>query len=127
MESIELMSFGEAELIIENLSLTKLEKFGGRDWKKQHDYLVRLNQQAQINAQSNTTEFVSELCATKKVMEILMHELITCEIWRHHVIPIIIKTKQFNPMSTLPFYTSLYNEAVIGNLFYKKQYINFKN
>jgi len=116
MDSVELLSFGEAEIIVENLNFSKMEKIGDREWKKQHEYLIRLNQQAQINAQSNTTEFVTELCANKKTMKIIIHELLSCELWRQRVIPIIIKTKQFNPISTLPFYNTLYNEAVIVNL-----------
>ena len=114
MEEGDFISFGEAELMVEGLNLTKLEKIGSRDWKKQHEYLTKLNQQAQLNAQDGTTEFISELCSRKKIMKILVYELLSFELWRHKVIPIIIKTKNFNPQSTLPLYTSLYHETVIG-------------
>ena len=114
MEEGDFLSFGEAEIMVEGLSLTKLEKIGSRDWKKQHEYLTKLNQQAQLNAQDGTTEFISELCSRKKIMKTLIYELLSFELWRHRVIPIIIKTKNFNPQSTLPLYTSLYHETVIG-------------
>ena len=129
MEHADFLTFGEAELLVEGLRPTKMEMIGSKgifknnliflnnnlkDWRKQHDYLCRLNQQAQLNAQSGTTEFVGELCSNRATMKTLVVELLTAELWRHQIVPIIVKTK-FMPKSTLPFYTALYNEAVIGN------------
>ena len=45
MDGGDFLSFGEAELMVESLQLTKLERIGGKDWKKQHEYLTKLNQQ----------------------------------------------------------------------------------
>ena len=140
MEEGDFLTFGEAELLIEGLKPTKMETMGSKEWRKQHDYLCRLNQQvgikiglhnakvvvfqiihsfkkstpkkAQLNAQSGTSEFVGELASTKRTMKTLIYELLTSELWRHKIVPFIIKTK-FAPKSTLPFYTALYNEAVI--------------
>jgi len=118
MDAADFLTFGEAELLVEGLQMTKIEAIGSKEWKKQHDYLCRLNQQAQLNAQSGTTEFVSELCsASRQTMKVLAHELLTAELWRHRVVPIILRTKNFTPKSTLPFYTSIYHEAVVLNLF----------
>jgi len=115
MDNADFLTFGEAELLVEGLRPTKMETIGSKEWRKQHDYLCRLNQQAQLNAQSGTTEFVGELCTNRATMKTLMMELLTAELWRHQVVPIIVRTK-FMPKSTLPFYTTLYNEAVIVNL-----------
>ena len=132
MDNADFLTFGEAELLVEGLRPTKMETIGSKGFfffqkcfnnfvffkegRKQHDYLCRLNQQAQLNAQSGTTEFVGELCTNRATMKTLMMELLTAELWRHQVVPIIVRTK-FMPKSTLPFYTTLYNEAVIGNIF----------
>jgi hypothetical protein len=48
--------------------------------------------------------------------KLLVSELLTSEIWRENVIPIMTKTDDFKPISTIPLYLSLYNEAVIGQL-----------
>ena len=40
MDEVDFISFGEAELMVENLNVTPLDKIGGRDWKKQHEYLI---------------------------------------------------------------------------------------
>ena len=47
-----------------------------------------------------------------------MWELINQEIWREKVVPIMSKTSDFSPHSTIPLYISLYNEAVIGKFLF---------
>ena len=48
MEEGDFLTFGEAELLIEGLKPTKMETMGSKEWRKQHDYLCRLNQQARV-------------------------------------------------------------------------------
>ena len=48
MEESDFLTFGEAELLIEGLKPTKMETMGSKEWRKQHDYLCRLNQQATV-------------------------------------------------------------------------------
>lgn len=47
-------------------------------------------------------------------IEVLVAELLTAELWREKVVPTMVRTSDYRPHSTIPFYLSLYNEAVIG-------------
>jgi len=112
----DILGLGECEIILKTLRNVPLDEVGSKAWKRQHEYINRLNQQAQLNAQHTQIDFVSEQFADTGNINILIVELLTCELWREKVVPIIVKTSDFQPHSTIPFYLSLYNEAVILNL-----------
>lgn len=102
--------------MIKTLSEVPLDNVGNKVWKRQHEYVNKLNQQAQINAQMEKSDYISEHFTSFSKAKLLVSELLTSEIWRENVIPIMTKTDDFKPISTIPLYLSLYNEAVIVNL-----------
>lgn len=112
----DILLFGESEIIIKTLRNIPLDEVGSMPWKRQHDYLNKLNQQAQLNAQLATSDFISEQFSESGKIEVLVAELLTAELWREKVVPTMVRTSDYRPHSTIPFYLSLYNEAVIVNM-----------
>ncbi|XP_025060115.1 zinc finger MYND domain-containing protein 10 isoform X4 [Alligator sinensis] len=47
---------------------------------------------------------------------VLIEELISVEIWKHKVFPVLCRLKDFKPKSTFPIYLVLHHEASIINL-----------
>jgi len=111
----DILLFGESEIMVKTLRKFSLEEIGSAAWKRQHEYLNKLNQQSQLNAHQASSDYVSEHLSCDKIRTIVW-ELINQEIWREKIAPIMTKTSDFKPHSTIPFYISLYNEAVIVNL-----------
>ena len=56
----DIVLHGEAEIMVKTLRSISLAEIGSMAWKRQHDYLNKLNQQAQLNAQQSTTDYISE-------------------------------------------------------------------
>jgi len=115
-ENGDIVLHGEAEIMVKTLRHIPLNKIGSKEWKRQHEYLNKLNQQAQLNVHSQVSDYISEAFAVTHEIKTLVKDLLAAELWREKVVPIMIKTKDFLPKSTIPFYLSLYNEAVILNL-----------
>jgi hypothetical protein len=56
----DILLFGESEIMIKTLSEVPLDNVGNKVWKRQHEYVNKLNQQAQINAQMEKSDYISE-------------------------------------------------------------------
>ena len=56
----DILGIGECEIILKTLRNVPLDEVGSAVWKRQHEYINKLNQQAQLNAQHTQIDFVSE-------------------------------------------------------------------
>ncbi len=72
----------EAEYLIEALKPVDIKEYASRQWYNQHETLDRLNIQAHKNAQMSTDEFVMDTFVVKDKIEILIYDLLTCEVWK---------------------------------------------
>uniref|UniRef100_A0A674IXA8 Zinc finger MYND-type containing 10 n=1 Tax=Terrapene triunguis TaxID=2587831 RepID=A0A674IXA8_9SAUR len=57
----------------------------------------------------------STVCSSVQIPT-LIEELISVEIWKHKVFPVLCQLKDFKPKSTFPIYLVLHHEASIVNL-----------
>ena len=54
-ETGDIVLHGEAEIMVKTLRHIPLNKIGSKEWKRQHEYLNKLNQQAQLNVHSQVS------------------------------------------------------------------------
>ncbi|NXU59262.1 ZMY10 protein, partial [Turnix velox] len=115
----------EAEALVRALEGTELRDAGGQGWLRQHEYVEKLNMHAILSASTGQEQLLTELLVTYAKVPVLIGELISVEIWKHKIFPVLCRLKDFKPRSTFPIYMVLQHEASIINLletvfFYKE-------
>ncbi|XP_054833036.1 zinc finger MYND domain-containing protein 10 isoform X4 [Eublepharis macularius] len=114
-EPITVLLPGEAEVLVRELKNFPLRDIGDHGWLRQHEYIQKLNMQALLSASAGHEQFLSELLVNYAKIPTLVEELITVEIWKQKIFPILCKLKDFKPKSTFPIYLVLHHEASIIN------------
>ncbi|XP_071611765.1 zinc finger MYND domain-containing protein 10 isoform X3 [Heliangelus exortis] len=115
----------EAEAMVQALQGTELRDVGGQGWLRQHEYVEKLNMHSILSASAGQEQFLIELLVTYAKIPVLIGELISVEIWKHKIFPVLCQLEDFKPRSTFPIYVVLHHEASIINLletvfFYKE-------
>ncbi|KAM4768711.1 zinc finger MYND domain-containing protein 10 isoform 2-T2 [Cyanocitta cristata] len=115
----------EAEALVRALQGTELRDIGGQGWLRQHEYVEKLNMHGILSASAGQEQLLTELLVTHTKIPVLIGELISVEIWKHKVFPVLCRLEDFKPRSTFPIYVVLHHEASIINLletvfFYKE-------
>ncbi|GLV36500.1 Zinc finger MYND-type containing 10 [Carabus blaptoides fortunei] len=108
MDNVLLSS--EVDLFIETIRCYDIESIGLRHWIDWHGRLTKLNQQAVLEATELREEYVKEALVSSGKIPILVHEAILICVWRHKVLPQILKFEP-EPSNTFTIYTVLYHEA----------------
>ncbi|XP_006631200.2 zinc finger MYND domain-containing protein 10 [Lepisosteus oculatus] len=117
MESTPTVLFaGEAEGSIRSLETFPLKEIGSARWFRQHEYIEKLNMQAILNASASQDEFIKDFLVSLGKVPILIREMISVEIWKQKVLPVLCQLQDFNPKSTFPLYMVIHHEATIINL-----------
>ncbi|XP_069824774.1 zinc finger MYND domain-containing protein 10 isoform X2 [Dendropsophus ebraccatus] len=116
MEASPVLLYGEAEGMVRSLQRFPLRETGSGGWFKQHEYIEKLNMQAILNASAGQEEMIKDLLVTHGQVPTLIHQLITVEIWKQKVFPVICQLQDFQPKSTFPLYMVVHHEATIINL-----------
>ncbi|XP_043934101.1 zinc finger MYND domain-containing protein 10 [Protopterus annectens] len=106
----------EAEGFARSLEQMAFRDIGSPGWLKQHEYIEKLNIQGILNASANEDEFVKEYLSTYKKISVLIHDLISVEIWKLKIFPVLCQLQDFKPKSTFPIYMVIHHEATIVNL-----------
>ncbi|KAJ8947878.1 hypothetical protein NQ318_010024 [Aromia moschata] len=109
MDSILLPN--EIEMFIEAMAPQHIKNIGNRLWLDSHQRLQKLNQEALIEATALKEEHVKECLISLGKVNVLIHEAILVNIWKHKVLPELLKVEP-NPSSTFVAYSVLYHEAV---------------
>ncbi|XP_010143389.1 PREDICTED: zinc finger MYND domain-containing protein 10, partial [Buceros rhinoceros silvestris] len=94
-------------------------------WLRQHECVEKLNIHAILSASAGQEQHLTELLVTYAKIPVLIGELISVEIWKHKIFPVLCRLEDFKPRSTFPIYLVLHHEASIINLletvfFYKE-------
>ncbi|XP_040264492.1 zinc finger MYND domain-containing protein 10 isoform X2 [Bufo bufo] len=125
MESSPVLLYGEAEGMVRSLQTSPLRDTGSGGWLRQHEYIEKLNMQAILSASTGQEEMIKDLLVTHRKVPVLIHDLISVEIWKQKVFPVICRLQDFQPRSTFPLYMVVHHEASIINLletiFYHKE------
>ncbi|KAE8611887.1 hypothetical protein XENTR_v10012631 [Xenopus tropicalis] len=120
-----ILLYGEAEGMVQSLQIFSVRDTASGGWFKQHEYIEKLNMQAILNASAGQEEIIKDLLVTHSKISVLIHELISVEIWKIKVFPVLCQLQDFQPKSTFPLYMVIHHEATIINLletiFYHKE------
>lgn len=108
----------EVENFTRNLTTFKIKDFGTTiKWAEQHQKLRRLQmQQAAIiqNSPAGSSDFVKDTILSEPgKLKILLKELLSVEIWKRNLLPVLLKTGDFNPQTCLPIDMVLEHELVV--------------
>ncbi|XP_041574717.2 zinc finger MYND domain-containing protein 10 isoform X5 [Taeniopygia guttata] len=106
----------EAEALVRALQGSELRDIGGQRWLRQHEYVEKLNMHGILSASAGQEQLLTELLVTHAKIPVLIGELISVEIWKHKIFPVLCRLEDFKPRSTFPIYVVLYHEASIINL-----------
>ncbi|XP_048348072.1 zinc finger MYND domain-containing protein 10 isoform X3 [Sphaerodactylus townsendi] len=115
-EPLAVLLPGEAEVLVRELKSFPLRDIGDHGWFRQHEYIEKLNMQALLSASAGHEQLLIELLVNYNKIPTLVEELITVEIWKQKIFPILCRLKDFMPKSTFPIYLVLHHEASIINL-----------
>ncbi|NXX13504.1 ZMY10 protein, partial [Podargus strigoides] len=85
-------------------------------WLRQHECVEKLNMHAILSASMGQEQLLTELLVTYTKIPVLIGELISVEIWKYKIFPVLCRLKDFKPRSTFPIYVVLHHEASIINL-----------
>uniref|UniRef100_A0A8D0EM45 Zinc finger MYND-type containing 10 n=1 Tax=Strix occidentalis caurina TaxID=311401 RepID=A0A8D0EM45_STROC len=69
-----------------------------------------------LSASAGQEQLLTELLVTYAKIPVLIGELISVEIWKHKIFPVLCRLEDFKPRSTFPIYVVLHHEASIINL-----------
>nr|XP_054406689.1 zinc finger MYND domain-containing protein 10 isoform X2 [Pongo abelii] len=116
MGDLELLLPGEAEVLVRGLRSFPLREMGSEGWNQQHENLEKLNMQAILDATVSQGEPIQELLVTHGKVPTLVEELITVEMWKQKVFPVLCRVEDFKPQNTFPIYMVVHHEASIINL-----------
>nr|XP_051707575.1 zinc finger MYND domain-containing protein 10 isoform X2 [Oryctolagus cuniculus] len=104
MGDLELLLPGEADVLVRGLRSFPLREMGTEGWTRQHESLEKLNMQAILDATASQSEPIQELLVTHGKIPTLVEELITVEMWKQKVLPVLCKLEDFKPQNTFPIY-----------------------
>jgi hypothetical protein len=104
----------EAEHIVDSLECLDFESIGTPKWLKQHSRIERLNAQAHRQAKDGTDEFVVDHLTTLGKIPVLIHSLLSIELWKAKVFPHL--EEHVCKLSALRSYVPIYHEASCINL-----------
>ncbi|XP_072203743.1 zinc finger MYND domain-containing protein 10 [Excalfactoria chinensis] len=116
MAVAEPLTPAEAEALVQALRGTELRDAGGKRWLRQHECVEKLNMHAILSASAGQEQLLVELLVSHSKIPVLIGELISAEVWKHKVFPVLCRLEDFHPSSTFPIYVVLYHEASIINL-----------
>lgn len=105
----------EIDYYILSIRKYQVEDVGGNHWLDTHEIILKLNQQAHLEASSHQEELVKELLVENGKLPILVHELFCAFVWRLKILPKLLEIDS-NPDATFMMYTVFYHEATIVSM-----------
>uniref|UniRef100_A0A336L5D1 CSON004625 protein n=1 Tax=Culicoides sonorensis TaxID=179676 RepID=A0A336L5D1_CULSO len=101
----------EINLYVQSLREFHIDELGSKCWLEHHERVVKLGQQAILEASQNREETVKELMIIEGKLELLVHSALTVSIWRHKILSKLLEETP-NLKVTILIYTVLYHEVV---------------
>lgn len=102
----------ELEYFIQSLREFELNDIGSEYWLNCHEFIIKLTQQAILEANSYREESTKELLVHHRKLPILIHELFCVMIWKLKILPLLLEINS-NPSTTFLFYSVLFHEGSI--------------
>lgn len=105
----------EVDFFVRSLRSFDVKDIGSKHWLDSHEILLKLQQQAHLEASTCREEMIKELLIVNEKLEILVHEAYCVLVWRLHILPKLLELDA-NPRATFLIYTVLFHEATAISL-----------
>lgn len=105
----------EIDLYIRSIREFQISEIGAKSWIEAHERIVKLNQQAIVEASGSREEVVKELLIIQDKLPSLVHEAYSILVWRTKILPTLLQCKELS--ATFFIYTVLYHELTVISLF----------
>lgn len=105
----------EIDFFVKSIREFQISEIGGKRWLEAHERVLKLNQQAIVEASGNREEIMKELLIIQDKLPSLVHEAYCILVWRTKVLPRLLKNEKVS--ATFFMYTVLYHELTVVSLF----------
>lgn len=105
----------EVDFFVQSLRSFDVKDIGSKSWLDSHEILLKLQQQAHLEASTCREEMIKELLIVNEKLEILVHEAYCVLVWRLHILPKLLDLDS-DPKATFLIYTVLFHEATAISL-----------
>uniref|UniRef100_A0A1A9WSR9 MYND-type domain-containing protein n=1 Tax=Glossina brevipalpis TaxID=37001 RepID=A0A1A9WSR9_9MUSC len=100
---------------IESIRPFQIAEIGTPKWLDVHEMILKLSQQAFLEAIEHREEEVKEMLITNDKLKVLIHEVFGVFLWKTRVLPHLLNIDP-NPEATFMIYTVLYHEGAVMSL-----------
>jgi zinc finger MYND domain-containing protein 10 len=104
----------EIDLFVQSIRQFQVADIGSKSWIAAHERMLKLNQQAVVEASGSREEVVKELLVFQDKLPVLVHEAYCILVWRTKVLPKLLQSEKIT--TTLLMYTVLYHESAVISL-----------
>ncbi|XP_065361632.1 zinc finger MYND domain-containing protein 10 homolog [Calliphora vicina] len=105
----------ELTFFIESIRPFQIKDVGSTKWLDVHEMIIKLSQQALLEAAEHREEEVKEMLIARDKLKVLIHEAFCIFLWKTKVLPHLLDIDP-NPPATFLIYTVLFHEAAVMSL-----------
>lgn len=105
----------ELTFFIESIRPFQIKDVGSSKWLDVHEMVIKLSQQALLEAAEHREEEVKETLIARDKLKVLIHEAFCIFLWKTKVLPHLLDIDP-NPSATFLIYTVLYHEGAVISL-----------
>ncbi|XP_067647579.1 zinc finger MYND domain-containing protein 10 homolog isoform X2 [Eurosta solidaginis] len=105
----------ELTYFIDTIRPFQLVDIGSTKWFDVHEMIVKLSQQAILEASEHREEEVKEFLIARDKLKVLIHEAYSIFLWKTRVLPHLLEIDP-NPQATFLIYTVLFHEGAVISL-----------
>lgn len=115
MSETNIVQPDEVDFFVQSLRPFNVNDIGSKKWLDSHEILLKLQQQAHLEASTCREEMTKELLIANEKLEILVHEAYCVLVWRLHILPKLLQLDA-DPKASFLIYTVLFHEATAVSL-----------
>ncbi|XP_055377177.1 zinc finger MYND domain-containing protein 10 homolog [Condylostylus longicornis] len=112
---IEFVFPEEAEYFIQSIREFHIEDIGSNKWIDNHEIIIKLSQQAALEANQYREESIKEYLIIHGKLKMLVHEAFLIMIWKTKILPKLLDIDP-NPPASFLLYSILFHEASLISL-----------
>lgn len=109
----DILTYYEAEHFVQDLVEIDIREYGGVKWRRQHEYIYKLNIQSHKHARENHEEYIVDQVVTFDKVKVLIYDLILASVWKADLLPLV--KPHLTAMTGSRGYILISHEAQVAN------------
>ncbi|XP_013113063.2 zinc finger MYND domain-containing protein 10 homolog [Stomoxys calcitrans] len=105
----------ELNFFVESIRPFQIREVGSEKWLDTHEMIIKLSQQAALEAAAHREEEVKEMLISRDKLKFLIHEAYCIFLWKTKILPHLLDIDP-NPQATFLIYTVLFHEGAVITL-----------